>query len=301
MVIKISAAGEIRALVLGAYRAATDRATRIALLRAMEPIGDARAAAAARDAIRGGGDLAVAAISVLRGLLHDRTAGSDVFDALVSTALDVSLERRVRLAAMRALDSVDGGTVEKLATAFGEERPTELDAIWKDSLEGHLPDDPRLVREAFTARSAKGPLTELRRLLDRIRAHEATLSEADRRQWQALRGSIHQALAFRGSRVALDDLRESIELARTQLPSSFVSAVYALGDSSCLEPIAAAYSRSAPDEDRWRQLLASAFRSIAVRERISKRHAVMKRIQTRWPAAGRHFLAGRAGGPRDLR
>ena len=61
--------------LLRTYADTADRDTRIAVLRTLEPIGDRRTIAIAREAITGGGDLAQAAASALRGLLdspHDR-------------------------------------------------------------------------------------------------------------------------------------------------------------------------------------------------------------------------------------
>ena len=65
-----------------------------------------------------------------------------------------------------------------------------------------------------------------------LRAREA------RAAWQNARGALHQALALRGSRVAVYDLRETIEQSRGPLPTSFVAALHVVGDASCLEPIA---------------------------------------------------------------
>jgi hypothetical protein len=94
-------------------------------------------------------------------------------------------------------------------------------------------------------------------------------------------------LALRGSRVALYDLRETLEERSMRLPVSFLTALHALGDASCLEPLASAWDRAGSDRtadgQRWRQQLATAFRAITQRERITKRHAVMKRIAARWP------------------
>ena len=103
--------------------------------------------------------------------------------------------------------------------------------------------------------------------------------------WRAVRGMLHQSLALRGSRVALYDLRETVEAASGPLPVTYLAALQVLGDASCLEPIAAAYSRAHEKDAWWRHQLATAFQTVARRERISKRHAVMKRIQGRWPAA----------------
>ena len=324
MVIKASAAGEIRKLVeslsnpdgvvreaavarlavigaravphlIGAYEDRTDRSVRTAILRALEPIGDPRGGLIAAKAIREGGDVALAAVPVLVGLLdsHESTTGGGALDTLITVALDVSCERRLRLAAMAALHRKNVN-LPSGQTANGERTPqtaphapnagaSEADAIWTDALDGHLPDDPETLRKALNARAASAPLSEMRKLVDGLRTREATAgSKAE--AWRAVRGSLHQALAMRGSRVALYDVRETLQTAAAPLPPSFAAAAQLLGDRSCLEPIAAAYSRLSGDE-RGRRLLASAFEAIAAREKIGAGHAVMKRISIRWPDA----------------
>ena len=103
------------------------------------------------------------------------------------------------------------------------------------------------------------------------------------------RAAAHVALASRGSRLALYDLRESLESADAPLPVEFLAALSLVGDASCLEAIAAAYARPAASgrgrDDWWRQHLADAFRAIVAREAITRRHAVMKKIEKRWPDA----------------
>jgi hypothetical protein len=97
---------------------------------------------------------------------------------------------------------------------------------------------------------------------------------------------VHAALASRHSRVALYDLRETLERTKEPLPVDFLAALEAIGDASCLEPIAEAYARASggSGEAWWKRHLSDAFRAIATRERISRRNAVMKRIEKRWPA-----------------
>ena len=97
----------------------------------------------------------------------------------------------------------------------------------------------------------------------------------------AARAAAHLALANRGSRLALYDLRESIESLRERIPVEFFAAVTAIGDASCLEPIATAYARA---KDDWsRRHLADAFRVIVDRENLTKRHALAKKIDKRSP------------------
>lgn len=327
MVIKASAASEIRQLVaaLGdndevrreaaiarlavigaravdalrrAYDSAPDRATRVAVLRALESIGDGRTVAVARRAIADGGDPAVAATSALRSLLdspHGPT-GTGALDVLVATALDPQAERRVRLAAFDALQDMPQGVRARVAEALAADPDPHLKAravdvprdaaaaesVWQDALEGRLPDDPALLREAAQTRASAAALSALQKMIDAIRAREGTAPRPTRAAWLGVRGALHQALALRGSRVAVYDLRETLEQSRGPVPTSFLAALHVVGDESCLEPIAAAFARAESDE-RWRVQLAAAFRAIAKREKITKRHAVMKRILARWP------------------
>jgi hypothetical protein len=64
---------------------------------------------------------------------------------------------------------------------------------------------------------------------------------------------------------------------------------------SCLEPLAAAWGAAEPeripDGGRWRYQLAAAFKAIVQREKITKRHAAMKRIAARWPGLWRSSSA----------
>jgi hypothetical protein len=156
--------------------------------------------------------------------------------------------------------------------------------VWQDAIDGRLPEAPGALRDAFGSRAGSAPLNTLRALVDAVRSRERE-DAAHAVEWLALRGALHQALALRGSRVALYDLRETIEACPPALPPSFLAAFHAIGDASCLEPIAAAWGAAGtdPDGERWRHQLASAFRAIVAREKISKRHASMKRVATKWP------------------
>jgi hypothetical protein len=288
--------------LIAAYAGAQDRDVKVAVLRAMESVADRRAAMLAAAALHEGGDVALGAAAVLRSLLpssHTPTATA-ALDALVSAALDRSAEHRLRLAAFEALHDVPGGVRDRVAAALGREGDPALqsgvaaaprtaaaaEALWSDILAGRLPDEPAALRDALQTRTASAPLTVLQKLIEEIRAKEPTVGTAARRtEWRALRGTLHQALALRGSRLALYDVRETIADAGEPLPASFLAAVHVVGDASCLEPLAAAYSHAKDRDTWWRHQLAAAFQAIVRRERITKRHAVMKRIQTRWPAA----------------
>lgn len=323
MVIKASSAAEVRALteqlrssdpvrreaaiarlaIIGpravdrlceTYATAADDGVRVAVLRALEPIGDPRGLRTAREALNRDGEVGEAAAAVLRTLLQssDEHAAAAALDALVSVALTPSANRRIRLAAADALQDMPPDARTRLAGALGDDPDpvvlgrllaagTSSGEVWDDALQGRLPDDPQVLQEVVTSQGASAPLGSLQKLVDLLRQRETT--ERDRQAWVAVRGAVHQALAARGSRVAVYDLRETVERSSDPLPVSFLAALQALGDTSCLEATAAAWMRASSGDHWWRDQLASAFRTIATREKITRRHGVMKRLETRWP------------------
>jgi HEAT repeat protein len=271
-----------------------DRHVRMAILRALESIGgDHRAALAARQGLEDGGDVAIAAIAVLRGLLDSPhgNAAAAALDSLITVALDKRVEHRVRIAALDALDRMPADVREKVANAAGRDVKADdalpqvsRDALWSAALDGTLPDEPALLRDALSTYGPTAPLGALRKLIDEIKRIEADPRGTARKQeWRVVRGSIHQALALRGSRVALYDLRESFAEGAARLPVSFLAAVQTVGDRSCLEPLAASLSGANAEDQWWQHQLAAAFRTIARREKITRRHALMRRISARWP------------------
>jgi hypothetical protein len=137
--------------------------------------------------------------------------------------------------------------------------------------------------------------------VQRIREREReTTDGVRRREWMTARAAAHQVLAARGSTVALYDLRETIERGEAA-PVEMLAALGAIGDRTCLEAIAAAYARAgaqpagdgtsaAAGADWWPGHLAAVFRTIAAREKVGERHAVIRRIRARWPAAAMSLL-----------
>src|SRR5262249_36276281 len=114
---------------------------------------------------------------------------------------------------------------------------------------------------------------------------------ARREQWRAVRGTVHQALAARNSRLGLYDLRDSL-LETDRLPVSFLAAIEEIGDASCIETLAAAYDASSRSGDTWwREHVAKAFRGIVLREGLTRRHSALKRAMARWPHATADLLA----------
>jgi hypothetical protein len=260
-----------------------DRARQIALLRVLEATADERALPVAETALAAGGDVAVAAIAVLRELLTRTVRGADVraLDLLLSTARDAARDRRLRAAARDALDAAPQDVRDALGALGAPEDQGE--ALWQDALAGHLPDDARPLREAITAHAETAPLADLRRLIERLAEREGEQTKAPAiEEWRAARGAVHQALALRGSRVALYDLRETFERASGALPTSFIGAVALIGDESVVEPLASAYANAGADA-RWQQQLARAFREVVKRERLTKRHSALRRALAKAP------------------
>jgi hypothetical protein len=293
--------------MIAAY-ASADADARIALLRAFESIADPRPLRLAREALAGGGDVAVAAAGTLRALLDapGETIATDALDALVAAALNPSLERRVRLAAVEALRGMPADIRGRVEEALREDPGTldlpdheaiadlsPADAVWQDALDGRLPEDPATLRTEVDRRGPSAPLSVLHRLVDEVHARERAATESARRAaWVAVRGALHQALALRGSTIALYDLRETLAASSDPLPASYIAALHAVGDGSCLEVIAAAHAASA--HERWRAQLEGAFKAILAREKVTRRTAAVKRIEKKWPASAENLLPAAA-------
>lgn len=280
--------------LMTAYSATTDPGVRVGILRALETMVEPRVLRMASDALDGGGDPAVAAAAVLKPFLDSKEPAyaTAALDTLVAAALDVSREHRVRLAAYEALQVIPADLLKRVAEAVqttlhsGPHEEAVHEAVLADAIGGRLPDDPVELRHAIVAKGAGIALGSLQKVIDAARARERSTKDATARSaWQQVRGTAHQVLALRGSRIALYDLRETVETTTEPLPPSFLAAMRAVGDATCVEALAAALAQ-APEHDLWwRHQLASALRGITRRERITKRHASMKRALARWPQA----------------
>jgi HEAT repeat protein len=279
------------------------RDSRVSALRALEAIGDLRASEPALAALEDGDPaVAVAAVGVAQVFLAS-SRGVDALDRLTSIALRRDRPRALRLAAIRALRDVGPATIGPLLQALGADPDQAValaaglgpdaaaDPVYllREAAEGPLPDQPEGLRLALTEAADDVPPAVLRQLIERVRFREGAEAGAVRAGWTALRAHAHAALAKRGSRIALYDLKETLESAREPLPVEFLGAAAAVGDASCLEPVAAALGRALENGVRvdnwWIQKLTDVFRSVAAREQVTKRSAIGKRITTRWREA----------------
>jgi hypothetical protein len=271
---------------------------RTAALRALDAIGDARGRMAILDALAdpNSGIAAAAALSARR-FLHGRHS-AETLDRLTQIALDRTRDGSVRAAAVRTVCTLDESTIAPLIDALrGDSDPQVRDAslaprsvpagpdaaaMLASAAGGELPTDPAVLREAIVRAGADAPLPALLEIIEAVRAREAREPAAARAAWTTARAAAHVALAMRGSRIALYDLRESLESADARLPVEWIAALSAVGDRTCVEAIAAACART--HDPWWREHLAAAFHTIVRREGLTRRHAVMKRIEKRWPS-----------------
>lgn len=244
---------------------------RAAALKALEGSQEPRAADLALGALDDTDThVAVAAIGVLRTWIT-REARPTVLDALTGVALDPARTDVVRLAALDALSELPRDLVQPV-----------LQQAARDALAAGAVDDPAAARE-WLAAHPDASLSELHALVTRLREHERREPAARVIQdWVVTRGAVHAALARRGSRVALYDLRESFDAAQSPLPLDFLAAVAAIGDASCLEPLARAWAVS-PREAWWRTRLGEAAADILRKEKLTGRSAVAKRLRAKYP------------------
>jgi HEAT repeat protein len=288
----------VESLVSVVGRTENGPTARLAALRALEALGDERALNAALQAtLDADAGVAAGAVALARLFLKSRRDPA-VLDRLTTIALDRARPEAVRLAAVSALTDLKAETLRPLLEALakdpvaairdsigalaGPARP-QAEAPAADQLqeaaEAGLPDDPERLRRLLTAGGTAASLQILHRIIERLREREAGTPAAARSEWTRARGTAHVALARRSSRVGLYDLREALEAASTPLPVEFLAALSIAGDSSCLEAIASAHERAT--DTWWREHLAETFKAIVAREGLTRRHAVMKKIEKR--------------------
>ena len=213
--------------------------------------------------------LVVAALAVLRGWVA-REDGAHLLDTLAPIALDTGRDAAIRLAALDALSDLPPELVQ----------PIRAQAQVEDAAPAS--DDPADVRAWAADAGRTAAFSALHALIVRLRERERDAATAGLRQeWLTTRAAVHAVLAARDSRVALYDLRETFDAAPAALPLDFLVAVTAIGDASCLEPMARAWQAAAHDT-WWRERLADAAAAIVHRSRLSGRSAVVKRIRAKW-------------------
>jgi hypothetical protein len=247
-------------------------AVRVLALDAIEGLDDVRVIEVAFDALRDGDiEVVIAALGVLRRWVAEET-GTRLLDAITAITVDRSRDARVRVAALAALSELP----EHLVRPIRDQAPPPESA-------GPSLDDPVQVREWIQAYGAGATLSTLHELITRTREREhAESSSRLRSEWLQARGRAHQALAKRDSLVALYDLRETFEAATGALPQSFLSTAAAIGDATCLEPLARAWAAAGKDLD-WNHQLSTTAATIMRREKLTGRSAAVKKLRANFP------------------
>jgi HEAT repeat protein len=274
--------------------AAPSERARIALLAALERIPDSRAiepvivrlAASSREE-------RLAALRAARPLLSLPEA-TPLLDRIAGFLLDPAHPAVERIGALRTLSVLPARTLRPLVDQLTTDPDPDVRAAAgsgpdstvmevRNEAGGVMPAEPHEVLALLQQSGAEAPLPTLHRLVALARVKEGDGPEARRRDWSAVRGALHLALARRGSTVALYDLREAVAGAREPLALDYLTAMTLVGDGSCLEPLAAAYVQAASmaDAEGWRREVAAAFRAIVARERITRRHGAIRRIRAR--------------------
>lgn len=244
---------------------------RAAALSVLEGFEETRAISLSLAALKDAdADVALAAIGVLRGWLT-REDGTQALEAITAAALDKRRDGSVRLAALDALSELPS----ELVAPIRERAP--VDAGDRPAL-----DDPPSLGAWLAEHGATAPFSALHAAIAGAREREQAESPGRRRdEWTRMRGAAHLALAHRGSRVALYDLREAFDLARQPLPADFLTAAARVADESCLEPMARAWA-GAKGEPWWRSRLMETAADVVARLKLTGRHATLKRIRTKW-------------------
>jgi hypothetical protein len=278
---------------------------RTAALRVFEATAASKGLASALLAVDDANDEIVrAAIAALAP--HVRGAdGAAIVDRLTAIALDRKRAVPIREAAVRALLDLDKGSLRPLLKALRKDPSPDIAALADDrhpppeepaqllalAVNGQLPPQGEPLRRALAQSGETLTLPNLLTLVERLRDHERSVPASARGQWQAARAAAHLVLARRRSRIALFDLRETVQRAKEPVAMEFLAALESIGDASCLEALARAYGSA---QDRWwRGHLAHAFRAIVRREKLTRRHAEVKRLRERDPQSLQELWPGK--------
>lgn len=263
----------------------TEAARLVAVLGQLPPSRDVVVAldAALHDPRRPVSTAALAAWGALLSAANAAVA-AQALDRLTAIALDGTLDGEPRARATGWLAALPGDEIRPLLARLAADPVPEvrLAATSQRDTAAESPFSPGagpdVVRQFVHASGNTAPLPDLHRLVVLAR-ERAAAAPVEAPEWTAARAAVHQALAQRGSTVALYDLREMLLRGDAPLPVAALSALATVGDASCVDAMAEAYDRL---DDQWtREQLARALEAIVARERPARRPAVVKRLSGR--------------------
>jgi hypothetical protein len=286
--------------LLTAFARCPSAVGRAAVVGVLEATRDRRGvdlAVAQLDAVTAEPQVQAAAIALLGAHLEGADAGR-ALEALSALLLDTRRQDLLRLRAidvlarawpddlaplrMRLADDPNGA-VRRWAAGTAATRPTVEPRVAFEAILAGESADPAVLRDLVAEGGQDTALSTLHRLVELVKTREdAARAAADRLEWRDVRGALHAALAQRGSRVALYDVREAFAAATGPLPDGFVESAALVGDAACLEAIADALAREpggvAKRDEAWRDSLVRAGRAIVRRERLTRRHAAVRKM-----------------------
>jgi hypothetical protein len=211
----------------------------------------------------------VAALGVLRSWVAQET-GTRLLEAITTIAVERGRDVRVRVAAIDALSELP----DELVRPIREQGPPP-------EAGGPSLENPMAALGWVEAHGGNATLATLHEAIKAFRDSERRAETSrGREEWVKARAAAHRILAARGSRLAMYDARETFSAAQAPLPPGFLDAIRHVGDASCLEPLARAWSASG--DARWREQLADAARQIVVRSKLGSRNAVVKSVRASW-------------------
>jgi hypothetical protein len=211
----------------------------------------------------------IAALGVLRSWVAQES-GTRLLEAITAIAVDGGRGARVRVAAIDALSELP----DELVRPIREQGPPP-------EAGGPSLQNPAAARAWVEAHGGQATLATLHDAIKTFRdAEEKAETSRSREEWVNARAAAHRVLAERGSRLALYDARETFSTAEAPLPPGFLDAIRHVGDASCLEPLARAWSASR--DARWRDQLSGVARQILIRSKLGGRNAVVKSIRANW-------------------
>jgi hypothetical protein len=302
--------------LLDALDATTSPVARALVMNALEATGDRRGIDAALGVLHSrAADPKVASAAIrLLGSHLDAAEADRALDALSAIVLDPAYRQALRIEAFAELERMPTGliapirkwlaadpdeAVQRRAAGQGASGATRVDQLAQlELVAGGQPADPAALSQWVQAAARDASLSTLHRLVEVAHARDDQApSAADADEWRAARGVIHLALAMRGSRLGVYDLRELLAQAACPLSDDVVAALRLVGDATCLEPIVAAIARMPIDietrDHRVHDGLVDAGRAIVAREGLTRRHTAVKKVLKTWPDAGALLFARR--------
>jgi hypothetical protein len=144
------------------------------------------------------------------------------------------------------------------------------------------------VRDALLAHGAGIAVTDLHRLVERIRGHEQQepLAPADRDAWRGVRALAHRLLAERQSRLALYDLKEMLDQEEWAVSPDLIEAAAGIADAEAIPSLYARWRGTGESAGPGAKAsLERAVRTVIEREGLTRTHPVLVQLLTRHPDA----------------